>query len=66
MIRHELQVAAISLKQVTDSSIRHGSFAEILPDLFILLNMGLLMLNREIILYLLDTEEDWPWHEQLP
>lgn len=66
MIRHELQVAAISLAQVTDSSVRSGSFATILPDLFILLNIGMLMLNREIILYLLDTEEDWPWHEQLP
>jgi len=66
MIRRELQVAAISLAQVTDSSVRNGSFATILPDLFILLNIGMLMLNREIILYLLDTEEDWPWHEQLP
>ena len=58
MIRRELQVAAISLAQVTDSSVRNGSFAKILPDLFILLNIGMLMLNREIILYLLDTEED--------
>ena len=43
MIRHELQVAAISLAQVTDSSVRNGSFATILPDLFILLNIGMLL-----------------------
>ena len=66
MIRRELQVAAISLAQVADISVRNGSFAKILPDLFVSLNIGMLMLNREIILYLLDTEEDWPWHEQQP
>ena len=36
---------------------------DLLADLVPLLATGLLLLQREIVLHLLDTEPDWPWNQ---
>jgi hypothetical protein len=34
----------------------------LLADLVPLLARGLVMAEREMVMYLLDTEADWPWN----
>ena len=52
MISAELQSAA---------GLHHEP--ELLADLVPLLAVGLLLLQRQMLLHLLDTEPDWPWNQ---
>ncbi len=58
MIGSDLAAAATAL-----TSIAEGADAKLLADLVPLLARGLVMAQREMVLHLLDTEPDWPWHQ---
>ena len=58
MIHADLATAATAL---TEAAKAGGPAA--LPELVPLLARGLVMAQREMLLYLLDTEPDWPWNQ---
>lgn len=58
MISSELQAGATALAETAAAVHREP---DLLADLVPLLATGLLLLQREISLHLLDTEPDWPW-----
>lgn len=61
MISTELQSCATALAETAAAVHREP---DLLVDLVPLLATGLLLLQREIVLHLLDTEPDWPWANQ--
>ena len=58
MISAELQTVASALTSITAAVERDPS---LLVDLVPLLATGFVLLQREMVLYLLDSEPDWPW-----
>ena len=60
MISRELQSGATALTE-TAAGLHHEP--ELLADLVPLLAVGLLLLQRQMLLHLLDTEPDWPWNQ---
>ncbi|MCP9776209.1 hypothetical protein [Cyanobium sp. WAJ14-Wanaka] len=58
MIDSRLAIAATALTEIAE-----GADAELLRDLVPVLARGLVMAQREMLLYLLDTEPDWPWNQ---
>ena len=60
MISTELQSGATALAE-TAEVVHHEP--DLLVDLVPLLATGLLLLQREMTLHLLDTEPDWPWNQ---
>ena len=58
MISSELQTSATALAE-TAEAVHHEP--DLLADLVPLLATGLLLLQRELLLHLLDAEPDWPW-----
>ena len=60
MISAELQTSATVLAE-TANAVHHDP--DLLADLVPLLATGLLLLQREMVLHLLDTESDWPWNQ---
>lgn len=60
MISRELQSGATALAE-TAAELHHEP--ELLADLVPLLAIGLLLLQRQMLLHLLDTEPDWPWNQ---
>ena len=58
MISAELQSGAVALAE-TAAGLHHEP--ELLADLVPLLAIGLLLLQRQMLL--LDTEPDWPWNQ---
>lgn len=60
MISTELQSCATALMETAEAVHREP---DLLADLVPLLATGLLLLQREIVLHLLDTEPDWPWNQ---
>lgn len=60
MISAELQSGASALAE-TAAGLHHEP--ELLADLVPLLAVGLLLLQRELLLHLFDTERDWPWNQ---
>lgn len=57
MIHSDLAVAATALTEIAE-----GADADLFADLVPMLARGLVMAQREMVLHLLDTEPDWPWH----
>ena len=60
MISREMQSGATALME-TAEAVHHEP--ELLADLVPLLAIGLLLLQRQMLLHLLDTEPDWPWNQ---
>ena len=60
MISSELQAGATALME-TAEAVHHEP--ELLADLVPLLAVGLLLLQRQMLLHLLDTEPQWPWNQ---
>lgn len=58
MIGADLAIAATALTEIAE-----GADAELLRDLVPMLGRGLVLAQREMLLHLLDTEPDWPWHQ---
>ena len=58
MIHSNLAAAATAL-----TSIAEGADAELLRDLVPLFGRAVVMAQRDMVLYLLDTEPDWPWNQ---
>lgn len=58
MIGTDLATAATALTEIAE-----GADAKLLADLVPLLGRGLVLAQREMVLHLLDTEPDWPWHQ---
>lgn len=58
MIHSDLTAAATALTEIAE-----GADAELMQDLVPMLARGLVMAQREMLLYLLHTEPDWPWHQ---
>ena len=59
MISAELQSGATALME-TAEAVHHEP--DLLADLVPLLATGLLLLQREMVLHLLDAEPAWPWN----
>lgn len=58
MISRELQTSASALTSIAAAIERDPT---LLADLVPLLATGFVLLQREMVLHLLDTEPDWPW-----
>lgn len=58
MISRELQTSASALTSIAAAIERDPT---LLVDLVPLLATGFVLLQREMVLHLLDTEPDWPW-----
>ena len=57
MISFELWNVATVLASI------HRCYPETLPDVLPLFAAVLKMTHRELLVHLLETETDWPWHE---
>lgn len=58
MVSRELQTSASALTSIAAAIERDPT---LLVDLVPLLATGFVLLQREMVLHLLDTEPDWPW-----
>jgi hypothetical protein len=58
MVSRELQTSASALTSIAAVIERDPT---LLVDLVPLLATGFVLLQREMVLHLLDTEPDWPW-----
>ena len=58
MIHSDLAVAATALTE-TAEVLEPAALADLVP----LLACGLVIAQRQMLLYLLDTEPDWPWNK---
>ncbi len=59
MIDKRVALAATALMESAEFA---AADPELLADLVPLLARGLVMAQREMVMYLLDTETDWPWY----
>ena len=58
MVSRDLQTSASALTSIAAAIERDPT---LLVDLVPLLATGFVLLQREMVLHLLDTEPDWPW-----
>jgi len=58
VIHPDLAEASTALTEIAE-----GADTVLLADLVPLLARGLMLAQREMVLHLLDTEPDWPWHQ---
>ena len=58
MVSRELQTSASALTSIAAAIERDPT---LLADLVPLLATGFVLLQREMVLHLLNTEPDWPW-----
>ena len=58
MVSRELQTSASALTSIAAAIERDPT---LLVDLVPLLATGFVLLQREMVLHLLNTEPDWPW-----
>ena len=58
MIHPDLAEAATALAQIA-----HGADAETLAELVPLFGRGVELARRDMLLYLLNTEPEWPWNQ---
>ena len=58
MIHSDLAVAATALTE-TAALLEPAALSDLVP----LFACGLVMAQRQMLLYLLDTEPEWPWNQ---
>ena len=58
MINSDLAVAATALTE-TAAVLEPAALSDLVP----LFACGLVMVQRQMLLYLLDTEPEWPWNQ---
>ncbi len=63
MIDRQLANAARVLAETFSLAEERGTVSELLPDLMPLFAVGLVHVHRQLLLYCLDLEADWPWND---